>query len=40
MISSELEELVLLCDRVIAIYEGRVVAEVAGDDITLARLGR
>jgi ABC-type sugar transport system ATPase subunit len=39
MISSELEELVLLCDRVIAIYEGRVVAEVAGDDITLERLG-
>lgn len=39
MISSELEELVLLCDRVIAIYEGRVVAEVVGDDITLARLG-
>jgi ABC-type sugar transport system ATPase subunit len=39
MISSELEELVFLCDRVLAIYEGRVVAEVAGDDITLKRLG-
>jgi ABC-type sugar transport system ATPase subunit len=39
MISSELDELVHLCDRVLAIYEGRVVAEVAGDDITLERLG-
>jgi ABC-type sugar transport system ATPase subunit len=39
MISSEIEELVFLCDRVIAIYEGRVVGEVAGDEITLARLG-
>jgi ABC-type sugar transport system ATPase subunit len=39
IISSELEELVVLCDRVIAIYEGRVVSEVAGDEITLERLG-
>jgi ABC-type sugar transport system ATPase subunit len=39
MISSELEELVLLCDRVIVIYEGRVVSDVAGDDITIERLG-
>ena len=39
MISSELEELVLICDRVIAIYEGRVVSQVAGDEITLERLG-
>jgi ABC-type sugar transport system ATPase subunit len=38
MIASELEELVFVCDRVIAIYEGRSVGEVAGDDITLARL--
>jgi ABC-type sugar transport system ATPase subunit len=40
MISSELEELVFVCDRVLAIYEGRIVAEVAGDEITLDRLGR
>jgi ABC-type sugar transport system ATPase subunit len=40
MISSELEELVFVCDRVIAIYEGRIVAEVTGDEITLARLGK
>jgi ABC-type sugar transport system ATPase subunit len=40
MISSELEELVFVCDRVLAIYEGRIVAEVAGDEITLERLGR
>jgi ABC-type sugar transport system ATPase subunit len=39
MISSELEELVFVCDRVIAIYEGRIVAEVAGEDITLEKLG-
>ncbi|MGD0196976.1 MAG: sugar ABC transporter ATP-binding protein [Solirubrobacteraceae bacterium] len=39
MISSELEELVLVCDRVIAIYEGQIVGEVVGDDITLERLG-
>jgi ABC-type sugar transport system ATPase subunit len=39
MISSELEELVFVCDRVIAIYEGRPVAEVVGDEITLERLG-
>jgi ABC-type sugar transport system ATPase subunit len=39
MISSELEELVLVCDRVLAIYEGRIVGEISGDDITLERLG-
>jgi ABC-type sugar transport system ATPase subunit len=39
VISSELEELVRLCDRVYAVYEGRVVGEVAGDDITLETLG-
>jgi ABC-type sugar transport system ATPase subunit len=38
IIASELEELVFVCDRVIAIYEGRGVGEVAGDEITLARL--
>jgi ABC-type sugar transport system ATPase subunit len=38
IIASELEELVFVCDRVIAIYEGRAVGEVAGDEITLARL--
>ncbi|WP_345638566.1 sugar ABC transporter ATP-binding protein [Rugosimonospora acidiphila] len=39
VISSELEELVRLCDRVYAVYEGRVVGEVTGDDITLENLG-
>ena len=39
MISSELDELVLLCDRVLAIYEGQIVGEIAGDEITLERLG-
>ena len=39
MISSELEELVLVCDRVLAIYEGRIVGQVEGDEITLEGLG-
>ncbi len=39
MISSELDELALICDRVIAIYEGRIVGEIEGDEITLQRLG-
>jgi ABC-type sugar transport system ATPase subunit len=39
MISSELDELVLVCDRVIAIYEGRIVGEIVGDEISLERLG-
>jgi ABC-type sugar transport system ATPase subunit len=38
IIASELEELVFVCDRVIGIYEGHGVGEVAGDEITLARL--
>jgi ABC-type sugar transport system ATPase subunit len=39
MISSELDELVLVCDRVIAIYEGGIVGELVGEEITLDRLG-
>ncbi|MDA8033845.1 MAG: ATP-binding cassette domain-containing protein [Actinomycetota bacterium] len=39
IISSELEELALVCDRVLVVYEGRVVGEVEGADITPARLG-
>jgi ABC-type sugar transport system ATPase subunit len=39
VISSQLEELVRLCDRVYAVYEGRVVGEVSGDDITVGSLG-
>ncbi|HWU22411.1 MAG TPA: sugar ABC transporter ATP-binding protein [Nocardioides sp.] len=39
VISSELEELVRLCDRVYAIYEGRVVGELKGDAITLDAIG-
>ncbi|MBE7210555.1 MAG: sugar ABC transporter ATP-binding protein, partial [Gluconacetobacter diazotrophicus] len=34
VISSEAEELVRLCDRVLSIYEGRIVAELSGDAIT------
>ncbi len=40
VISSELEELVRLCDRVYAIYEGRIVGELTGDDITVDAVGQ
>ncbi len=40
VISSETEELVRLCDRVLSIYEGRIVSELAGDAITLERVTR
>ncbi len=39
VISSELEELIALCDRVIAIYGGRIAAELRGTEITAARVG-
>jgi ABC-type sugar transport system ATPase subunit len=39
IISSELEELIALCDRVIAIYGGRIAAELSGAEITAARVG-
>lgn len=39
VISSELEELVRLCDRVYVIYEGEVAGELAGDAITVEALG-
>lgn len=34
VISSEAEELVRLCDRVLCIYEGGIVAELTGEEIT------
>ena len=40
VISSESEELVRLCDRILSIYEGRVVAELSGADITPAAVAR
>ena len=40
VISSESEELVRLCDRVLSVYEGRIVAELAGADITPAAVAR
>jgi ABC-type sugar transport system ATPase subunit len=40
VISSELEELYWICDRALAIYEGRVVGQLAGDEISVAALGR
>jgi ABC-type sugar transport system ATPase subunit len=40
VISSELDELVRLCDRVYAVYEGRVVGELRGDAITSDAVGQ
>ncbi len=40
VISSESEELVRLCDRILSVYEGRIVAELEGDDITPAAVAR
>ncbi len=40
VISSESEELVRLCDRILSVYEGRIVAELAGADITPASVAR
>jgi ABC-type sugar transport system ATPase subunit len=39
VISSELEELVRICDRVYSVYEGRITGELAGDAVTLEALG-
>jgi ABC-type sugar transport system ATPase subunit len=36
VISSETEELVRLCDRVLSLYEGELVAELTGAEITPA----
>ena len=40
IVSSELEELVRLCDRVYVVYEGRVIGELAGDEVVLETIGR
>ena len=40
VISSELEDLIRMCDRVYAVYEGRIAGEVTGTDITLEALGQ
>ncbi len=39
LISSELSELVATCDRAVAVYEGHVVGELQGADVTDANLG-
>ncbi len=39
VISSEMEELVRLCDRILSVYEGRLVAELRGEQITPERVG-
>lgn len=40
VISSEMEELVRLCDRILSVYEGRIVAELSGEQITPEQVGR
>ena len=39
VISSETEELVRLCDRILSVYEGRIVSELSGAAITPERVG-
>ncbi|MDR3494548.1 MAG: sugar ABC transporter ATP-binding protein [Ancalomicrobiaceae bacterium] len=39
VISSEMEELVRICDRILSVYEGQIVAELTGDEITPDRVG-
>ncbi|MNU06750.1 Xylose import ATP-binding protein XylG [compost metagenome] len=34
VISSELPEIIGLCDRALVVHEGRVAGELAGDDLT------
>ncbi len=40
VISSESEELVRLCDRILSVYEGGIVAELSGAEITPAAVAR
>ncbi len=40
VVSSEMEELVRLCDRILSVYEGRIVAELAGAAITPEAVAR
>ena len=40
LISSELPEIVSLCDRVYVMFQGSVVAEYAGDEITQENIMR
>lgn len=40
IISSEVEELVRVCDRVMSIYEGQIVAEFVGDEISAHAISR
>jgi simple sugar transport system ATP-binding protein len=40
LISSDLDELIALSDRIVVMYEGRLVGEVAGEDANARDLGR
>ncbi len=40
VISSEMEELIRLCDRVYVAYEGRIAGELIGDEVSLESMGR
>jgi rhamnose transport system ATP-binding protein len=39
LVSSDIQELLLLCDRVLVMRAGRIVAELAGDDLTELAIG-
>jgi simple sugar transport system ATP-binding protein len=39
IVSSELDEILALADRILVIYRGKIVAEVPGDEATASQLG-
>ena len=39
IVSSELDEVMALSDRILVMYRGKIVAEVAGGDATATQLG-
>lgn len=39
IVSSELDEILALADRILVMYRGKIVAEVAGDEATASQLG-
>ena len=38
MVSSEMQETIRLCDRIVILYEGRVTGEVAHEEATEQRI--
>ena len=38
LVTTELDELVLLCDRVLVMFRGAVIGELSGDDVNRERI--